>query len=70
MRACTCHEWLGYVQVPWYAVLGNHDYGEMWNVSAMPVPSNCKGSGFANCYYGPLHQVRRAEQGKACLLPD
>lgn len=46
-----------HLQVPWYAVLGNHDYGEMWNVSAMPVPSNCKGSGFANCYYGPLHQL-------------
>ena len=43
------------LQVPWYNVLGNHDYGD----GAPPgdaLPSHC-GPGDDGCYFSPVHQV-------------
>ncbi|KAK9813485.1 hypothetical protein WJX73_001645 [Symbiochloris irregularis] len=49
------------LQVEWWAVLGNHDYGEMWNVSVMPAPTNCRGLKYpSQCYYSPLHELSAA----------
>ena len=39
-----------------YGILGNHDYGELWNVTGlMPRPPNCGNA--SDCSYSPLHQV-------------
>ncbi|KAK9842199.1 hypothetical protein WJX81_000205 [Elliptochloris bilobata] len=45
--------------VPWHAVLGNHDYGELWtNETTMPHPPDCPpGLNRPQCHYGPLHQL-------------
>ena len=45
-----------YLQVPWYAVLGNHDYGEFWEPGAQPTM--CPGGENSDsCYFSPLHQL-------------
>lgn len=44
------------LQVPWYNVLGNHDYGD----GAPPgdaLPSDCAPTD-QGCYFSPVHQVR------------
>mmetsp|Transcript_6545 Transcript_6545/g.18880 ORF Transcript_6545/g.18880 Transcript_6545/m.18880 type:complete len:458 (+) Transcript_6545:514-1887(+) len=41
--------------VPWYAVLGNHDYGETGPVS-IRKPANCPALA-PDCVYGPLPQL-------------
>ncbi len=44
------------VQVPWHAILGNHDYGECWtDESCAEVTARCQGR--PDCYLSPLHQV-------------
>ena len=40
------------MQVPWHAVLGNHDYGE----SDTPKHPEC-GKWDDACFFSPLHQV-------------
>lgn len=43
------------LQVPWFNVLGNHDYGD----GAPPgdaLPSHCASSG-DGCYFSPVHQL-------------
>ena len=48
---CSCD-----VQVPWHAILGNHDYGECWtHESCAEVTARCQGR--PDCYLSPLHQV-------------
>lgn len=44
------------LQVPWHAILGNHDYGECWTEeSCAEVTARCQGQ--PDCYLSPLHQV-------------
>uniref|UniRef100_A0A1D2A0W5 Calcineurin-like phosphoesterase domain-containing protein n=2 Tax=Auxenochlorella protothecoides TaxID=3075 RepID=A0A1D2A0W5_AUXPR len=46
------------LQLPWYAVLGNHDYGELKD-DAKPddQPPVCSSLDSESCYYSPLHQL-------------
>ena len=44
------------LQVPWYVVLGNHDYGEFWEPGARPTMCP-DGENFDSCYFSPLHQL-------------
>lgn len=43
------------LQVPWYAVLGNHDYGEVDEPDK--GPSDCPKHTKKECFYSPLHQM-------------
>ena len=53
------------LQVPFYAVLGNHDYGEWWYPNGTeeelgpPAIEDCPAQDEKNneCYYSPLHQL-------------
>lgn len=58
------------LQIPFYAVLGNHDYGEWWYPSNSTVaekdqrpppiedcPQGKDPKGPHECYYSPLHQI-------------
>ena len=49
------------LQVPWHAVLGNHDYGECWTEeSCDQATARCQSiqsPDDAACYLSPLHQV-------------
>lgn len=43
-------------QVPWHAVLGNHDYGECWTgEDCAAIMAQCGGQ--QGCFLSPLHQV-------------
>ncbi|GAB4819676.1 hypothetical protein N2152v2_006722 [Parachlorella kessleri] len=54
------------LQVPWHAVLGNHDYGEVQDATPKkPRKQSCGGGDKSECYYSPLHQASR--QGNALL---
>jgi hypothetical protein len=53
-------ECLPLAQVPWYAVLGNHDYGDG---SQTATPVDCPSRDSA-CHYGPLHQLDAALVGR------
>ena len=45
-------------QVPFHAVLGNHDYGECWTAQdCADISAKCEGQ--QDCYLSPLHQVTR-----------
>lgn len=47
------------LQVPWHAILGNHDYGECWtHESCAEVTARCQGR--PDCYLSPLHQLNVA----------
>ena len=54
----SCHS----LQVPWHAVLGNHDYGEVQDETPKkPRKQNCGSTNKSECYYSPLHQASRPE---------
>jgi tartrate-resistant acid phosphatase type 5 len=52
------------LQVPWYNVLGNHDYGEYDEQTKQPPSDRCKNATNDACFWSPLHQLGAAVMNK------
>ena len=52
---CKCICLFATAQVPWYAVLGNHDYGD--GIKEGVAPPRCPSHTRSACFPGPLHQA-------------